>query len=372
MSQRPIRVALLSLLGVGLIVGFWLWRKDVPPTSQRQTQPVEQTTELPVVSPIPPTEEKEESLLSKQIKQFVADRDSELNGAVKFYGKVIDQNGQPVSEVTIEGEYSYYVTTEFSGGAAMRDTQEKRGFTVTTDANGAFIFLGIKAINVLFLKFEKEGYALAERQTTGFNFAKRYGGTHQAAPQTPIIFRMWRKGKTEPLIYVEKKISLEPQEPAMSFNWLTGEKWAGTNESADMVIHMERHHSAEVAWFVQQWTMSLSALGSAGLQETSDQYLRSLPENGFTNALQYDSRTVLQQGWSGTGGTQRNYFLQARNGRIAGAIKADIAVGNNGTVTFRYSGYFSTTGSRDLDFDPEKLITDPEEIRRLDETTRSK
>jgi hypothetical protein len=43
---------------------------------------------------------------------------------------------------------------------------------------------------------------------------------------------------------------------------------------------------------------------------------------------------------------------------------------SNTGFNFSFTGYLNPTGSRTLEPDPEKLITDPEEIRRIDEQTR--
>ena len=65
---------------------------------------------------------------------------------------------------------------------------------------------------------------------------------------------------------------------------------------------------------------------------------------------------------------KKKFYVKLRSGKIYGAITwhwaAESSVG--------FSGYLNPTGSRNLEPDPEKLITDPEEIRRLDEATRVK
>ena len=61
------------------------------------------------------------------------------------------------------------------------------------------------------------------------------------------------------------------------------------------------------------------------------------------------------------------YYVRARNGKVHGALQIDFFQRQRG---FLVTGYLNFDGSRNLEPDPEKLITDPEEIRRIDTVTR--
>jgi hypothetical protein len=56
-------------------------------------------------------------------------------------------------------------------------------------------------------------------------------------------------------------------------------------------------------------------------------------------------------------------------GKMYGAVRVDF---DSGEMNFGISGYLNPTGSRNLEADPEKQITDPKEIRRLDEAMRTR
>jgi hypothetical protein len=61
----------------------------------------------------------------------------------------------------------------------------------------------------------------------------------------------------------------------------------------------------------------------------------------------------------------RRFYLLARDGKVYAALTWRWASEN----TVRLTGHLNPSGSRNLEPDPAKQITDPEEIRRLDKET---
>jgi hypothetical protein len=363
-----------ALLILGLLASWWLYsarqpkeelgKGPAPKPEEAQFNGAVLDTNA-VATPPPP-----DSDLVRGIREYLDRRFQEENVSVKFYGKFVDQYQQPVPGVKVEVVYDFYVTTDFIGNAAAKENWSSGALEVVSDEHGCFTVSGFKASRIKFPTIEKEGYALPDRYVSSMVFGGRNKDDYTPDANNPVLYQLWKKGSPAPLIYVEQRIRLEPDTTAVSFNWLTGQTWPGTNQSADALLHLERHYSADLPHFMHQWTLTLIALNDSGWQETKDPHMRLLPETGFQNALQYDSRTVLQQGWRGTGGGEIKYYLRARAGQLTAAFHADLGVRNNGSASLRYRGYFNPTGSRNLEPDPEKLITDPEEIRRLDEASR--
>jgi hypothetical protein len=103
------------------------------------------------------------------------------------------------------------------------------------------------------------------------------------------------------------------------------------------------------------------------LTETIDPYPYSAVETGYVEEVHYDILPSQGYGPHGTWNWRRNFYVKARNGQIYGAITIDL---DSGKMWFGISGYINPSASRNLEPDPEKLITDPAEIQRLDEQTR--
>lgn len=366
MSRRA-AVIVVSLVLLAL-AGTWFWfrQRHVPaeipiavPSNANQSPEVESPTESNMVKSQPP--------LAGELQRLVQRKGSQENGPVAFFGKIVDQDGQPAAGVRIEARCGYYLTTEFSGNAAVRDVREQKTFTVESDMAGMFSVSGFHASWVELSGFQKEGYVLGENQAGGFPFAPRLKELiPKTSPEEPHLFRMWRRGATEPLITIERRITVSKPGVPQYINLITGAISDTPGPDSDLEVNF--HWRGEPLHALVPWVINLSAV-NGGLLETNAVFLFRAPSDGYVERITYDWDSPQVQEWYRASRAQR-YFIKSRGGRLFSALIAEFYVFPREGVRLRYRFWGNPTGSRNLEPDPEKQITDPEEIRRLDEGTR--
>jgi hypothetical protein len=108
---------------------------------------------------------------------------------IEFYGKVIDENSNPVAGVSVHFRWA----TQTEDTAATTSTTE-------SDTDGLFSLQG-KRGRSLDVSVSKQGYYNSRRDKTGFLYAL---GSDIYSPDSfnPVIFHLQKKNKGEPLIHI--------------------------------------------------------------------------------------------------------------------------------------------------------------------------
>jgi hypothetical protein len=110
----------------------------------------------------------------------------------------------------------------------------------------------------------------------------------------------------------------------------------------------------------------IRGLSSTSLLWTNVPYAYSAPEGGYLDSYVEEclpSRGTGQfvEEW------KKPFFIRARSGRLFAGLQVKFESGNNRLFI---DGYVNPSASRVLEPDPTKLITDPRQIRKIDEMTR--
>jgi hypothetical protein len=130
-------------------------------------------------------------------------------------------------------------------------------------------------------------------------------------------------------------------------------------EKADLVVTASRRPTGRNdGTYIGFFTVTVLR---GGLQPTKDPYPYAAPEHGYDSG--YSFEVGPSDSW------RKGFYIKARSGRVyAGSF---ITFGRHG-LSFEFDGLVNPAGSRVLEPDPAKLITDPHEIQRLDEATHVK
>jgi hypothetical protein len=283
---------------------------------------------------------------------------SSRNGAVQFYAKAIDQNGDAISGVKLVVSLSRHVA------GSSRPVQDER-IEVISDAHGNFDLTGTQAVSLRTLQLEKAGYLWVNPGLGSFDF--RPGKIARQPidyldPSRRFIFTLWRKGPTVPV--VSHGLQVQIIDEVTQVNLLTG-RLSREDEKADLVIRTQPVANEETAKRGER--LFSFEVADGGIIETSDANPFLAPDIEYPQKWQW----LFQPADTAPGAEnwKRNFYVKARNGRLRSSL----------SVLFEFSGPRLTvsiitnpSGSPLLEPDPEKQITDPEEIRRLDEATQGK
>ena len=276
---------------------------------------------------------------------------------VRFWGKVMDQNGTPLEGVHIVAS----VTT-------LRMIKTEHGYReyeilkATTNAGGAFMFNGPDG---LFLDIEamgKSGYVLPSAYQFGMSckvgakFRYKYSSVGNMEnvyipnPVRPEIFHMWKLNKPEPLVISGDGSGLSGPE------LMLGSPPERVGSLSMVVISVGTSQAP-------QWEVTVSANSPDGgviMADPGDIFMFEAPESGYTQSIKYRYGPDGTDQGAGDPGASLRFFSRTHNGRWHVASQyAFFSPDQNGTVLTEMRLWFNPSGSRNLEHDGGHPLPEP-------------
>jgi hypothetical protein len=253
-----------------------------------------------------------------------------------FYGKVIDQYGQPVAGVNVTG--NLFLEQGY-------DADEKReAFKTLTDAGGLFQFTGLHGSS-LGVTVAKEGYEMG--QGVGFYEAPNKEG--ETIPTERAIFKMWKLKGPEPMTRANIHAYIPCDGSVTRYDLLTGKK----NASGDLAVQLTRNPVDIDRGKPFDWSIVLE-ISNGGLQEVVDLYPNEAPADGYKTTIATNFPADMPK-W--TPSFDNSYYFEAKNGQVFGRININFQADFQPPPTlFDAEIYANPSGSRNLEFDQNKWI----------------
>jgi len=280
-----------------------------------------------VPSPAPAKPTLQDAL--ERLAVFKAGWDEENNKSLEFYGKVIDQDGQPVVGARIQGNV---MTT-----IGFRGTNEMPHVT-STDSQGNFEFRGLHGQS-LGVTPQKDGYEYTQKGNGNWT------PTYKASIDNRVIIYMWKIKGAEPMIHTFIRAGLACDGSQSTFNLFTKRIDATglTMKLTRNPVNIDRRKNFD-------WTLTISVSGG-GLIPIKDIYPDEAPEDGYKDII--IDMPAESKYW--TPEVNESYYLF--DGHHYGRVVVSITVDYQPPPTFRqFDAYINPSGSRNLEFDPGKEI----------------
>ncbi len=324
------RKVVLGILFFALIVlSFWYYKRPVTLYHQEPVPTLSLPTNVPPSAPR--TLEDIERLKQEKRKKVITQVQGMYDTPIKFFGKVVDQNGNPVPDAQVG--YSMADTFMASGSSSHK----------SADSKGYFEISGVKGAT-LGIKVTKDGYY--EIPNISYQYFAYGVGADQyfkvpPTPELPAIFTLHKAGETEPLI------SLSSRQFEIPLN--------GHLASIDLETGKKGHPGMEVSCRVSpkgqggrfDWSYEMTVKGG-GFVERKGQFEFMAPEEGYQQTVKVHM-PASDSNWKIN--ADRSYFV-----KLPGEKYALIE------VTFRASDYRSIIvlkshsnhepSHRNLEFDP--------------------
>lgn len=303
------------------------------------------------------------------------------NQPVDFFCRVVDQHNVPVPGARLRLRFSYVDESLFQSvdfvHMQMGDEIKRREIVVESDHSGLLELTGQRGLTVDVIDLNCEGYSWEMPKLGSFDYgvtgARRVGyvGMEKAFDKNQrYTFVMWKKGETERVIPLSLRIDLDNTvgQGQWVSNYFIGfmpprVEWTNFAE-ADLQIRGIRRSSGNPDLpFEFTFTLNVPA---GGIAQSADVYPYQAPAAGYQTSWSFDNKPHLNPRdypWTKTA------YLKLREGRAYAGLTIGFCKGG---FDFQFDGYLNPGGSRNLEPHPEKLITDPQEIRRLEEQTRLK
>ena len=254
--------------------------------------------------------------------------DAENQTTQNLYGKVVDQNGQPVAGVDVTG-------------IVIRIDEKNIRYKTQTDTSGLFQFTGLHGSD-MGADVVKEGYEMDYQRGT-------IEPSGQSSPANRVIYTMWKLRGPEPMKHMKLHAYIPCDGTITRFDLLTGKK----NPDGDLLVSLTRSPINIKRGKPFDWTLTLQ-MTNGGVQVITNIYSNEAPENGYqTNfTFKYDSSS---SNW--TSEIEPALYFTSRTGQVYGRMALNVMTDFQPPPTlFDADIYANPNGSRNLEFDPQKQI----------------
>jgi hypothetical protein len=287
------------------------------------------------------------------------------NKPINFYGRIIDQHNQPVAGVVIKLSSSYFPLVANASLYPNTDVFER-----VSDADGRFSVLGRSGLSMSITLKAKQGYQfdpdnkphrsqLALNYTTGRgpDTDDKRAGLNSTADK-PYVFRVYKTIGAEALFKDEFSAIINPNGEPFNFSLITkynlNHKLKGKS-GGDFAISVNR--SERIAGSRDfDWSVQITGVDTH-LQETEDVFLNLAPESGYKSKWEFSCKP------GGTGYKQVHsvrFYYKKINSPGFGCIYLTITPDYRPDAHLGVEYRFNPSGSRNLEYDSEKKLPNPE------------
>jgi len=264
---------------------------------------------------------------------------------IEFYGKVVDENEQPVAGAEIE--YSWSGTVEKYGGDGV---QHK---IMTSDANGHFHIHGSEG-KILTVLVSKRGYYRRKSWNGGsFDYAGFWEPIFiQPQRDKPIIFHLVKRPVAEPTYRIGSRIFLEP--PALETHLDLLSPTAQSTAPADLHVRITRPPGASYEKPFD-WSVTIEGLNGAEIVETTDEFMLQAPADGYQTKLVRDYKNP-----TGNARQKVRFYVRNKSRKLYAAVDFEMAAYRrmNGSepASIVISATVNPNDSPNVEYNPEKNI----------------
>jgi len=338
MNRR--RITLVLATAFLLLCLWWLIRApQQEPTGQSSattSTPSESNAAEAQTSPTPPEQ-------AAQLKEAADLVEKIFASPIDFYGRVVDQNGNPVPFADV----GYTAADKFNAsGTNYTGQADAQGYFQITGIQGAALAVAVRKAGYYFLN-ETDKSSPSSAATFGYSMGPDSYRRVPPTKENPAVFVLHKMGETVPLILVENRSFRIPRDgtPVM-VDLLTGK------ESASGQLQVEAWTSDKLqdGTRFHDWKCRVSIIGG-GLIERTEQFDFIAPAEGYEP---FDEVAYSRDDRPWNHRFSKEYFVRFADNSY-GRIKFWFTTG--GTHFFEVESLINPApGDRNLEFDPKKAI----------------
>jgi hypothetical protein len=266
-----------------------------------------------------------------------ADPDFEWKIPIDFYGKVVDQFGEPVPGADVECIW----TTVVGRNVTPRKT-------VLSGADGRFELRGERGKYVE-VNVTKEGYiAVGKYARKSFEYAAFFDERfHVPDPANPVQFRLQKLIGAEPMYVFTSGARIKPGGPPVSIDVTTGKPVPSGDISVSLGLGPTRSDKGT------DYLITLRAAEGAGFVKAEGDFTFHAPENAYPSEMTVPF-SVMKPSWSRQ--MKLHLYLRTRDNRYGVATFRMTLSRTPGPEDLDWVISFNPSGSRNLELDYRKLI----------------
>lgn len=322
------------------IVGFFVYRSQ--PIEEVPVSSVPMPTSnipAPVLTSPSATPELVTPKVSSSASNITHDMLAVFSTPITFYGRVVDQHGNPVPNAKV----STSASTSMGGNSIKMTTAADASGNFVIHTKGMSLFVSVDKLGY-FHVFPRQSATLVSEKV--FDFGYDTGrGIHKADQGQPVLLQLYKPGKFEPLVKLKS----------------TSRRLSRSGASAEVALDPEQGgwHKISLSCKAEDiatsdgrftWQFEVRVL-AGGLIEDSDPFQFEAPAVGYQQAAIIEMPHSIQRPqWQDS--VRRSYFVHFDDDTFARIKVEMIAFGDYFSVI---EGYFNPKiGSRNLEADPSK------------------
>jgi hypothetical protein len=228
---------------------------------------------------------------------------------IDFYGRVIDQDNNPVAGVII--------TYDLGGLYLAPGT----GFgEITTNEKGEFNIDDGRGLDIYFRNMSKPGYQYQFSNDGGTSvpfYTINNLEWDKTSKKNPYVFTLWRIDRYPEVVKSRGNIEAKPEEKDHTLDFMDRTKplvLKGLQEG-DLQITIDK------AKLNENGIVKISAL-NGGLQETDDLYPFRAPANGYIPTVEY--KLVYRSHFKDFDELFKKFYFTSRNGEVYGYVEMEV------------------------------------------------
>jgi hypothetical protein len=259
------------------------------------------------------------------------------NAAINFYGRVVDQDGQPISGAKV----ALRVLVGYLHSPTELATRYDKT-TNQTDVNGDFTLIGASGHSVEIESIDKSGYKLSDKVSRMYPYSWS-AGIFKPDTNNPVIFKMWKQQGTETLV----------QPPAWNgnvscdgttnrFNLLDGKK--NVNGDLEIICLKSPINILPRENKPFDYKFEIAVLGG-GVQPTEDEFTYLAFEGGYSSSFTLGQKAD-DPGWQGR--VKKEFYIKTADGHY-GRLSVDWYSSLQNPTHLDWNCSINPTGSRNLE-----------------------
>ena len=349
MNNRSYLVGVLIVLLL-LLGGWWFWKsKRVLPaeaparaasTSSANTVTPNGTTSQSAASKTNSASAAQATSnpVDPKVAQIEAMRAAQNAQAQDFYGKAIDQYGQPVAGAMVTGTLMKIQGVDVG--------TQKDSYTTQSDDNGNFEFTGLHGWQ-LGVVVKKTGYEMKQ----GAGFYQAPNEQDKTSSGQRAIFHMWKLKGAEPMLTYSISTAIPCNGTPTNYDLLTGKK---VSNGGDFVVTLVRNPVNINRGKPFDWSVTL-AIPSGGLTAINDLYPNEAPADGYQPSITVNMPSDMKS-WDAA--LNRSFYFRSGGGQTYGRININIQADFQPPPTYFGAEVLlnPSPGDRNLEYDPTQAI----------------
>ncbi|HEY3857107.1 MAG TPA: carboxypeptidase-like regulatory domain-containing protein [Verrucomicrobiae bacterium] len=255
------------------------------------------------------------------------------NVPVGFFGKVVDQEGQPVVEAR--------VTCDFIISHMAEDRTDTSEVILQTDQFGSFALTGITGYGIDKISVTKKGYQLSPKTLRSYTFGLK--SDYKPNPDNPIIFKMWKESGKEVLEGSSWRGKVACDGTTNCFDLISGKPSPEGN--LEMTCTRDPLNYEPTNRFPYAYKYEIQFIGG-GVQAADDEFSYLAPADGYSAKVTIE-RKLGDPKWRA--GIDQEFYFKTSEGHY-GRISVVWDAGHRPPPTImRWECSINPSGSRNLE-----------------------